>query len=80
MRERRLFSEEFKREAYQAGRPAWCSKAGIARDLVVSTNLLMRSCRKANVDARLAAERSFPARSMSACGVNWQRLKRNATY
>jgi transposase len=48
-RERRLFSEEFKREAVKlVGQPG-SSKAGIARDLGVGANLLGRWCREANV-------------------------------
>jgi len=49
-RERRLFSEEFKREAVKlVGQPG-ASKAGIARDLGIGANLLGRWCREANVD------------------------------
>jgi transposase len=44
-RERRLFSEGFKREAVKlVGQPI-ASKAGIARDLGVGANLLGRWCR-----------------------------------
>ena len=51
-RERRLFSEEFKREAVKlVGQPG-ASKAGIARDLGVGANLLGRWCREANVDGQ----------------------------
>jgi len=50
-RERRLFSEEFKREAVKlVGQPG-ASKAAIARDLGIGANLLGRWCRDANVDA-----------------------------
>jgi transposase len=53
-RERRLFSEEFKREAVKlVGRPG-ASKAAIARDLGIGANLLGRWCRDANVDAEAA--------------------------
>ena len=49
--ERRLFSEEFKREAVKlVGQPG-ASKAAIARDLGIGANLLGRWCRDANVDA-----------------------------
>lgn len=49
-RERRLFSEEFKREAVKlVGQPG-ASKAAIARDLGIGANLLGRWCREANVD------------------------------
>jgi transposase len=50
-RERRLFSEEFKREAVKlVGQPG-ASKAAIARDLGIGANLLGRWCRDANVGA-----------------------------
>lgn len=49
-RERRLFSEEFKREAVKlVGQPG-ASKVAIARDLGIGANLLGRWCREANVD------------------------------
>ena len=52
-RERRLFSEEFKREAVKlVGQPG-VSKAAIARDLGIGANLLGRWCRDANVDAEV---------------------------
>lgn len=52
-RERRLFSEEFKREAVKlVGQPG-ASKAAIARDLGIGANLLGRWCREANVDAEV---------------------------
>ena len=51
-RERRLFSEEFKREAVKlVGQPG-ATKAGIARDLGVGANLLGRWCREADVDGQ----------------------------
>jgi len=50
-RERRVFSEEFKREAVKlVGQPG-ASKAAIARDLGIGANLLGRWCRDAGVDA-----------------------------
>jgi transposase len=56
-RERRLFSEEFKREAVKlVGQPG-ASKAAIARDLGIGANLLGRWCRDANVDAEVAVGR-----------------------
>ena len=52
-RERRLFSEEFKREAVKlVGQPG-ASKAAIARDLGIGANLLGRWCREANLDAEV---------------------------
>lgn len=41
-RERRVFSEEFKREAVKLARQPGASKAGIARDLGVGSNVLGR--------------------------------------
>jgi transposase len=56
-RERRLFSEEFKREAVKlVGQPG-ASKAAIARDLGIGANLLGRWCRAANVDAEVVSGR-----------------------
>lgn len=56
-RERRLFSEEFKREAVKlVGQPG-ASKAAIARDLGIGANLLGRWCREANVDAEVVVGR-----------------------
>jgi transposase len=53
-RERRLFSEEFKREAVKlVGQPG-ASKAAIARDLGIGANLLGRWCREANVDGQVS--------------------------
>lgn len=48
-RERRLFSEEFNREAVKLiGQPC-ASKAAAARNLGIGSNLLGRLCRDANV-------------------------------
>ena len=56
-RERRVFSEEFKREAVMlVGQPG-ASKAAIARDLGIGANFLGRWCRDANVDAEVAVGR-----------------------
>ena len=56
-RERRLFSEEFKREAVKlVGQPG-ASKAAIARDLGLGANLLGRWCRDANVDVEVSVGR-----------------------
>lgn len=44
-RERRLFSEEFKREAVKLVNQPGATKAAIARDLGVGANLLGRWCR-----------------------------------
>ena len=53
-REKRVFSEEFKREAVKlVGQPG-ARKAAIARDLSIGANLLGRWCRDANVDTEVA--------------------------
>jgi len=52
-RERRLFSEEFKREAVKLVSLPGASKAAIARDLGIGANLLGRWCRDANVDVEV---------------------------
>lgn len=44
-RERRYFSEEFKREAVRLASQPGSSKAAIARDLGIGANLLGRWCR-----------------------------------
>jgi transposase len=54
-RERRLFSEEFKREAVELVDQPGASKAAIARDLGIGANLLGRWCRDANVDVELVS-------------------------
>lgn len=55
-RERRVFSEEFKREAVKLVCQPDASKAAIARDLGIGigANLLGRWCRDADVDAEVA--------------------------
>jgi transposase len=45
-RERRLFTEEFKREAVKLVNQPGATKAAIARDLGVGANLLGRWCRE----------------------------------
>lgn len=52
-RERRLFSEEFKREAVKLVNQPGGTKAAIARDLGVGANLLGRWCR--DVSGKTAA-------------------------
>lgn len=47
-RERRLFTEEFKREAVKLVKQPGATKAAIARDLGVGPNLLGRWCRDAS--------------------------------
>lgn len=56
-RERRLFSEEFKRQAVKLVGQRGESKAAIARDLGIGANLLGRWCRDANVDTDVTAGR-----------------------
>lgn len=51
-RERRLFSEEFKREAVKLTLQPGASKAAIARDLGVGANLLGRWCREASGESQ----------------------------
>ncbi len=68
-RERRLFSEEFKREAVKlVGQPG-ASKAGIARDLGVGANLLGRWCREANVDGHASG-------TEKVTGQDYERMRR----
>ena len=68
-RERRLFSEEFKREAVKlVGQPG-ASKAGIARDLGIGANLLGRWCREANVDGQLGCGEKIS-------GQEYERMRR----
>lgn len=69
-RERRLFSEEFKREAVKlAGQPG-ASEAGIARDLALALICWGVGAEKPTSTDRCAAARKFPVKSMSACGVS----------
>ena len=56
-RERRVLSEEFKREAVKLVGQLGASKAAIARDLNIGANLLGRWCRDANVDAEIVVGR-----------------------
>lgn len=56
-RERRLYSEEFKREAVKLVGQHGASKAAIARDLVIGANLRGRWRRDANVDAAVIGVR-----------------------
>ncbi len=66
-RERRLFSEEFKREAVKlVGQPS-ASKAGIARDLGVGANLLGRWCREANVDGQVGGSEKVSSQGKFTC-------------
>lgn len=58
-RERRLFSEEFKREAVKLEGQPGASKAGIARDLGVGANVLGRWCREANADGQVGGGEKF---------------------
>lgn len=68
-RERRLFSEEFKREAVKlVGQPG-ASKAGIARDLGVGANLLGRWCREFDVDGPVGV-------TEKVSGQEYERMRR----
>ncbi|MFJ2988178.1 transposase [Collimonas sp. NPDC087041] len=51
-RERRIFSEEFKREAIKLAFQPGASNAAIARDLGVGANLLGRWCRKSSGESQ----------------------------
>lgn len=53
-RERRYFSEEFKREAVRLASQPGSSKAAIARDLGIGANLLGRWCRDLSGGAQSA--------------------------
>ena len=52
-RARRLFSEEFKREAVKLVLQPGASKAGISRDLGVGANLLGRWCRESSGESHV---------------------------
>jgi len=69
-RERRLFSEEFKREAVKLVNQPGATKAAIARDLGLGPNLLERWCRE------VSGETAFS----NGNGENWPRLRRSATF
>jgi len=72
-RERRLFSEEFKREAVKlVGQPG-ASKAAIARDLGIGGNLLGRWCRDANVDLEVVSGRE------KVSSHEYERMRRELT-
>lgn len=53
-RERRLFSDEFKREAVKLVNQPGATKAAIARDLALGPNLLGRLCREASSEAAVS--------------------------
>ena len=57
-RERRLFSEEFKREAVKLVNQPGATKAAIARDLGVGANLLGRWCRDVNGEVAVSGGNS----------------------
>jgi Transposase len=80
-RERRLFSEEFKREAVKLVNQPGASKAAIARDLGLGANLSSRWCGTPVVRVRqaMAVSRRCQARNTSACAVNWRKSGRSAT-
>ena len=52
-RARRLFSEEFKREAVKLALQPGASKAGISRDLGVGASLLGRWCRETSGESHV---------------------------
>jgi transposase len=53
VRARRLFSEEFKREAVKLVLQPGASKAGISRDFGVGANLLGRWCRESSGESHV---------------------------
>jgi transposase len=80
-RERRLLSEEFRREAVKLKGQPGTSKAAIARDFGIGVNLLERWCRDSDVDAQGAdVPEKISPKNMSACGANWQKSRRSTTY
>lgn len=71
-RERRLFSEEFKREAVKlVGQPG-ASKAGIARDFGIGANLLGRWCKEANVEGQVGGAEKVSSQE-------YERMRRELT-
>ena len=70
-RERRLFSEEFKREAVKLVNQPGATKAAIARDLGVGANLLGRWCR--DVSGETAASSS---NSEKVAPQEYERMRR----
>jgi transposase-like protein len=81
-RERRLFTEEFKREAVKLVNQPGATKAAIARDLGVGPNLLVDGAEKLAARHPLApaTARRCRCKITSACGASWRRLRRSATY
>ena len=71
-RERRLFSEEFKREAVKlVGQPG-ASKASIARDLGIGANLLGGGAETPTwMQKAQTCLRRYRPKNMSACGGSW---------
>jgi transposase len=57
-RERRVFSEEFKREAVKLVNQPGATKAAIARDLGVGANLLGRWCREVSGEMTVSSGNS----------------------
>jgi transposase-like protein len=67
-RERRLYSEEFEREAVKlVGQPG-ASKTAIARELSIGANLLGCWYRDANVDGLSCFPEAIPAKSSYSAG------------
>lgn len=57
-RERRVFSEEFKREAVKLVNQPGATKAAIGRDLGVGANLLGRWCREVSGETTISSGNS----------------------
>ena len=69
-RERRLFSEEFKREAVKLVNQPGATKAAIARDLGVGANLLGRWCRD------VSGETAVSSSSEKVSPQEYERMRR----
>lgn len=69
-RERRAFTDEFKREAVKLARQPGATKAGIARDLGVGANLLGRWCREGSGPSQP------PGRQDGVSNLEFERLRR----
>jgi transposase len=70
-RERRIFTEEFKREAVKLAKQPGATRAGIARDLGVGPNLLGRWCRDAE-----GANNSNPSSAEKVSLDEYERMRR----
>jgi transposase-like protein len=80
-RERRLFSEEFRREAVKLVGQHGAGKAAIARDMALAL-----ICWGAGAETRIQMQKSSAVgrrcltKSVSACGASWRRSRWSAIY